>query len=99
MADLALDAFNRLLQFMDAGGWVLWVIAAVTFLMWSIIIERAWYFHTGLRRDIDEAIARWTARPERDSWQSLSIRRLLISRIALLGGLLVDLDGGLESLP
>ena len=83
MADLALDAFNRLLQFMDAGGWVLWVIAAVTFLMWSIIIERAWYFHTGLRRDIDEAIARWTARPERDSWQSLSIRRLLISRIAL----------------
>lgn len=83
MAEFALDALNRLLQFMDAGGWVLWVIAAVTFLMWSIIIERAWYFHGALRQEIGDAIARWRARPEHDSWQARSIRRLLISRIAL----------------
>jgi biopolymer transport protein ExbB len=81
MGYAAIDIFNRLLQFMDAGGWVLWLIALVTFLMWSLIFERIWYFHTGMRREIAAAAAAWSDRAERDSWQAKSIRRALVSRL------------------
>ena len=83
MVYAALDYGNRLLQFMDAGGWVLWVIALVTFLMWSIIFERIWYFHAGLQIEIGAAVERWAARSERESWCAARIRRLLISRISV----------------
>lgn len=78
-----LDYHNRLLQFMDAGGPVLWIIAAATFLMWLLIIERIWYFHTGLKQETRVALATWEARDEHSSWHATSIRRLLISRIVV----------------
>jgi biopolymer transport protein ExbB len=31
---------------MEMGGNVLWLIAAITFLMWTLIFERFWYFRT-----------------------------------------------------
>ncbi len=40
------DAYINILAFMDQGGNVLWWIALVTFLMWSMIFERIWYFQT-----------------------------------------------------
>ena len=36
------EAYISILDFMDQGGNVLWLIAAMTFLMWTLIFERFW---------------------------------------------------------
>jgi biopolymer transport protein ExbB len=64
---------------MERGGDVLWYIASVTFLMWSLIIERVWYFFEEHKNIIREATEKWEDRPERQSWTASSIRDWLIS--------------------
>lgn len=66
-------------RFMEAGGDVLWIIAIVTFVMWTLAFERFWYFRTTLRRDVDDTIRTWEARRERKSWAAHQIRQKLVS--------------------
>ena len=58
-----LEYYNKLMQFMDTGGPVLWLIALLTFLMWSAIFERFWYFHSGLKRDVSSAVSPASMKP------------------------------------
>lgn len=76
----SIDVLDFILTFMDKGGIVLWFIAALTFMMWTLVFERFWYFHTALRKDVDRVIAVWEARRERKSWNAHQIRRQLISQ-------------------
>lgn len=76
------DAYINILEFMDQGGDVLWLIAFVTFLMWSMIFERFWYFQTEHKKLVREAAQRWEARPERRSWSAHQIRESIISDAA-----------------
>ena len=69
-----------LLGFMDKGGDVLWLIAALLFVMWMLIFERVWYFKVGWKADVAEVISRWESRSERKSWEAHQIRSMLISR-------------------
>lgn len=77
------DVLDFILNFMDKGGTVLWFIAALTFVMWTLVFERFWYFKSGLRQDVDSVIATWEARRERKSWNAHQIRRQLISQAYL----------------
>lgn len=77
------DAPDIIRRFMESGGDVLWLIALLTFVMWSLVFERFWYFHGSLRSDVDQAINTWEARGERKSWNAHQIRRQLISQVAL----------------
>ena len=43
---LELEPVEALRAFFERGGNVLLWIAAVTFLMWFLIIDRVWYFWT-----------------------------------------------------
>ena len=38
------DAYLAIIRFMEMGGDVLWLIALITFLMWTLIFERMWFF-------------------------------------------------------
>lgn len=69
-----------LLGFMDKGGDVLWLIAALLFVMWMLIFERVWYFKFGWKSDVAAVIQQWESRPERKSWEAKQIREMLISR-------------------
>ena len=73
------DAYIAIMEFMDQGGDVLWLIAAITFLMWTLIFERFWYFRTEHRNLVREATEHWESRPERRSWSAHQIREQLIS--------------------
>lgn len=77
------EGFDIISRFMETGGDVLWLIAILTFVMWTLVFERFWYFRTGLRHDIDSAISTWEARRERKSWNAHQIRRQLISQANL----------------
>ena len=75
------DGFLLIEQFMDAGGTVLWVIAALTLAMWSLLLERFIYFKTDLSKDFQGFLKRWDALPERQSWQAHQVRDTLISQM------------------
>jgi biopolymer transport protein ExbB len=70
-------------SFFEAGGNVLWGIFAATIIMWTLIIERLWFFRTAMRPRIEAAHREWLERPERSSWYSRQIRRQLISEISI----------------
>ena len=69
-----------LLGFMDKGGDVLWLIAALLFVMWTLIFERFWYFQVGWKKDVAQVIAKWEGRSERKSWEAFQIREMMISQ-------------------
>ncbi|WP_461480605.1 MotA/TolQ/ExbB proton channel family protein [Porticoccus sp.] len=70
-------------KLINAGGPVLLLIAALLLLMWTLIFERLWYFRSGLKQDLERALARWEARSERHSVRAHQIREGLISSVAL----------------
>jgi biopolymer transport protein ExbB len=69
-----------LLAFMNKGGDVLWLIAALLFVMWMLIFERVWYLKFGWKSDVAAVISKWEGRKERKSWEAQQIRLMLISQ-------------------
>ena len=47
-----MDAIAAINAFMDTGGPILMWIAALTFVMWTLIFERVWYFKGSLNGDV-----------------------------------------------
>jgi biopolymer transport protein ExbB len=74
------DLYIAIISFMELGGNVLWLIAALTFLMWTLIFERAWYFMFEHRRALADNVESWESRPERRSWSAHQIRQAMVSR-------------------
>ena len=77
------QVFISIRSFFEAGGNVLWAIFAVTMLMWTLIIERLWYFRAVLPRTIRATIEEWEARQDKRSWYAMKIRNQMISEVAL----------------
>ncbi len=73
------DAYINVITFMDQGGDVLWLIAGLTFLMWTMIFERLWYFQSEHKQLIRESTEVWEDRAERRSWSAHQVRDRLIS--------------------
>lgn len=69
-----------ILAFMDKGGNVLWLIAILVFVMWTLIFERLYYFKLVWRGEVRETINIWEARSERKSWNAKQIRQRLLSQ-------------------
>jgi biopolymer transport protein ExbB len=66
-------------EFLDRGGNVLLAIGAVTFLMWTLILERLWYFRRIAPREAHRIQELWDARADHASWHATQIRSLLVS--------------------
>lgn len=77
-----MDALAAIKAFVAQGGDVLLLIAALTFVMWTLIFERVWYFHGALKKDVQGALDSWEARTERKSWNAHQVRYALISRVS-----------------
>ena len=73
------DAYLALVRFMEMGGDVLYLIALITFLMWTLIFERIWFFQTEHKALVRDATETWEGRAERNSWSAHQIRDGLIS--------------------
>lgn len=70
-------------SFFEAGGNVLFAIFAVTMLMWTLIIERFWFFRFVLPKEVADIRNEWDSRKDKSSWFAQRIRRQLISVIAI----------------
>jgi len=67
--------------FIERGGDVLFLIGGVTFLMWTLMLERIWYFRVIQPREAKRVEDIWRARTDHESWFADQIRRLLVSEV------------------
>ena len=70
-------------EFFAAGGNVLWAIFAATALMWTMIVERLWFFAFVHARNLEAINNEWSSRKETSSWNAQRVRRQLISGVSL----------------
>jgi len=70
---------ESILSFMDKGGNVLWLIAILVFVMWTLIFERLWFFFFAWRKEVFDVVSAWENRPERKSWNAKQVRARLLS--------------------
>lgn len=91
----ALDAVGA---FVASGGPVLIAIAVLTFVMWTLIFERLWFYKTSLGGLVKSTIDSWEARSERKSWNARKIRTAMVSRVDEKIQANVDLIGTLVAL-
>lgn len=68
-------------DFLERGGDVLYLILIVTFLMWSLILERLWYYRLARHADAERVLTIWNERRDQTSWYAHQVRRMLISDV------------------
>ena len=65
----------------DGGGpFVIWIFACGV-VMWTLTLERYWFFKRVLPEQVAAALAGWRRRPEHKSWCARQIRQAMISRL------------------
>jgi biopolymer transport protein ExbB len=85
MPELALELVGWpkavLTDLVDQGGpWVVFIFLC-GFVMWTLVIERTWYFARVLPGQTRAAVTAWQARSDHRSWCARQIRRAMISRL------------------
>jgi len=75
------ESYAALRDFFEAGGDVLWAILVVTILLWTFILERFWYFRLVQPRKTQDALEKWNAMSDHDSWYAREYRERLLSEI------------------
>jgi biopolymer transport protein ExbB len=70
-------------DFIETGGQVLPLIGLVTLAMWSLMLERLWYFWRVHPAEAKRAREEWDDRSDRSSWMAHQIRRLLVSEVQI----------------
>ncbi len=70
-------------DFMARGGDVLFVIFALTMAMWTLILERIWYFRVVYPGQARKVLAAWHARADQLSWNAHQIRDLMVSESSI----------------
>ncbi len=78
-----LDIIDAVSLFMQRGGPVLWVIAWLLLVKWSLVFERIWYLNTTHKANVKNTLAEWNARSDTKSWSAHQIRTMMISKISL----------------
>jgi len=70
-------------DFMNRGGNVLFLIFLTTLAMWTLILERQWYFRVVYPAQCRLILERWRERRDRISWRAQKIRELWISEASI----------------
>jgi biopolymer transport protein ExbB len=65
----------------EAGGPFVIFIFLCGLVLWTLVIERYWYFSRILPRQAEEILATWRARADHKSWCARAIRQTMISKL------------------
>lgn len=74
------ELWEFVMRFMETGGIVMWFIAVVLFIMWTLIFERWLYLQFEYPKEARVLIANWHARQDTTSWQARNIRQAWLSQ-------------------
>jgi biopolymer transport protein ExbB len=79
--ELVIAPVRGLTDLVEGGGpFVFWIFMNGV-VLWTLILERIWYFNRVLPGETREMLARWHARPDKDTWTSRQVRRAMLSRL------------------
>jgi len=92
------EALETVQTFVASGGPVLLAIAALTFVLWTLIFERLWFYRGGLRSMVKRTVSTWDARSERKSWNAHQIRTAMLSQVTTSIRTNLDLIGTITAL-
>ncbi|WP_353251756.1 MotA/TolQ/ExbB proton channel family protein [Salinisphaera sp. PC39] len=70
-------------DFMNEGGEVLWLILALTILLWTLICERYWYQLRRHPQRLAATLAAWNERRDKNSWYAHAIREAWLAELEL----------------
>jgi biopolymer transport protein ExbB len=83
VADLLLKPITAAADLVDGGGpFVFWIFSCGV-VMWTLLLERYWYFGQVLPGEAKAALEAWNARRDHVSWCARQIRQAMISRVNL----------------
>jgi biopolymer transport protein ExbB len=74
---------NAVLDLIDQGGAILWVIFATCLLLWFLILERLWFIRITWPARAAQWVAQWDSRDDRNSWRARKIRESIVSEVRL----------------
>ena len=75
------EVLGALEQFFDYGGVVLYLIFFLAVVLWTLLIERLWYYMWEYPRHKDDVIRIWEERGDKESWEAHKVRDYLLSRL------------------
>jgi biopolymer transport protein ExbB len=75
-----MEIWEVIRDFLESGGQVLFLILLATLLLWSLIIERYWYFWKVHPDEAKALIQDWLTRDDKASWKAHKIRDSLIAQ-------------------
>jgi biopolymer transport protein ExbB len=81
MMDFLLAPFSAVGDLVEAGGVAVEWIFLSCLLMWTITIERYYYFKRTLPHEAARMLSQWQARGDHASWTAHQIRKAMISRL------------------
>ncbi len=71
---------QNLWAFAEQGGAIIIALFILACVLWSLIIERLYFFKFIYPKRKNEVIQQWQLRSEKRSWAALSIRQLVLSQ-------------------
>lgn len=74
------NPFDAVANLVATGGSILWGILVVSLLLWTLILERYWFFMRIYPRQLKALVDSWNQRQERASWFAHRIRDAMISQ-------------------
>lgn len=83
------QAYSQVQRYFEAGGDVLYGIVVLLLLMWTLILERFWFYSFRYPRMKKQVVETWNARQDTNSWYAKQIRTGLVSQVSM------DLSRGL----
>ncbi|HEX4871629.1 MAG TPA: MotA/TolQ/ExbB proton channel family protein [Nevskiaceae bacterium] len=83
MLDWLLAPVVALHRMRELGGPVVDYIFLSCLVMWTLVVERWWYYNRVLPRQASALLEAWYARPDRHTWTSHQVRRAMISQLKL----------------
>lgn len=73
--------YSAVQALVEGGGPFVFAIFASGVILWTLVIERIWYFAFILPRHAEATLAQWLGRGDRTSWCAHQIRQAMISRL------------------
>ncbi len=68
-------------ELVEGGGpFVFWIFVC-GLVLWTLVIERTWYFRRVMPAEAKALLESWNAREDRVSWRARQIRQAMISRL------------------
>ena len=83
------EGLQPLLEFFERGGPMLYVLLLVAVVLWTLVVERIWYFRFQFPRQARRWRQEWRARADRSSVRAHRIHEATISEAR------IDLEGGI----